>query len=49
MQSCGTGNTILVGGNFQYTINFSYVEQVYSTKTFYLNTQNSFVIFILIY
>ena len=37
MQSCGSGNTILVSGNFQYTINFSYVEQVYSTKTFYLN------------
>lgn len=37
MQTVGTGNTMLVGGNFQYNINFSFVEQVYSTKTFYMN------------
>lgn len=37
MQTVGTGNTMLIGGNFQYNINFSFVEQVYSTKTFYMN------------
>lgn len=37
MQTVGTGNTMLVGGNYQYNINFSFVEQVYSTKTFYMN------------
>ena len=41
MQTCGSGNTMLIAGNFQYNINFSFVEAVYSTKTFYMNVSRT--------
>jgi len=41
MQSCGKDNTILIGTNYQYTLNFSFVEPVYSTKTFYINVKRT--------
>jgi len=41
MQSCGKDNTILIGTNYQYNLNFSFVEPVYSTKTFYINVKRT--------